>query len=54
MNYSDCAYFRAEDTGNNNDVYDHPSYKYYCDKKKTEIRVPCITCKKCSIKAETK
>lgn len=54
MDYEKCPYFRAEDTGNCNDIYDHPSYKYFCSLKKKKIEFPFLTCKKCKIRQEKK
>ena len=43
IDYETCKYFVAEDnTSWHNDVFDHPSYKYYCTKtgEKREIYFP--------------
>lgn len=42
---TNCIYLKTTDTSiNNNDIFDHPSYKYFCNKKNKEI-IPCICCK---------
>ena len=43
----DCEYLKTEDiTPWHSDVFDHPNYKYICNKIGREI-IPFIHCKKC-------
>ena len=43
----DCKYLKTEDiTGWHCDVYDHPNYKYICEKIGKEI-IPFMHCKRC-------
>ena len=50
IDYETCKYFVAEDdTPWHSDIFDHPSYKYYCTKtgEKREIYFPSGQCLRC-------
>lgn len=40
----DCKYLKIEDIIDR-DIYDHPTYKFYCTKKNKEIFHLCYRCK---------
>lgn len=41
----DCKYLKIEDVIGC-DIYDHPTYKFYCTKKNKEVfRLMCYRCK---------
>lgn len=48
MIYQDCKYF-AYEMVNDNDVFDHPSYKTFCMKfgKKSILSIPDRQCERC-------
>lgn len=48
-----CKYLKIEDvTPWHGDVFDHPTYKYYCTKKSKEVLyLMCIRCKDNTLKS---
>ena len=41
----ECEYLETVDISVGNDIFDHPTYRYYCHKKDCEI--PRFRCAKC-------
>jgi hypothetical protein len=46
---NECKYLKIEDvTFWHGDVFDHPSYKYYCTKKNKDLPFGILQCHKCT------
>lgn len=46
---TECKYLKIEDvTPWHGDVFDHPTYKYYCIKKNKELSFGILQCHKCT------
>lgn len=46
---NECKYLKIEDTTSwHGDVFDHPTYKYYCIKKNKELSFGILQCHKCT------
>ena len=46
---NECKYLKIEDvTPWHGDVFDHPSYKYYCTKKNEDLPFGILQCHKCT------
>lgn len=46
---TECKYLKIEDvTPWHGDVFDHPTYKYFCVEKNKELLLGILQCRKCS------
>lgn len=46
---NECKYLKIKDaTSWHGDVFDHPTYKYYCIKKNKELLFGILQCHKCT------